>query len=151
MVSLLWKSGRVRNSADGKDSRSHEGAHCSELHALLRNNTLNPHCSLSNSRANLSLHAGKMEARGASKVVLELEFTLWQYAPSQYLHYKDDSRGTAGLTYFLRDTQYTASCSTADCPTPMSRIISSTSGRWLWSRSSILKNIPGPRHLKSGG
>lgn len=43
-------------------------------------------------------------------------------------------------TYFLRDTQYTASCSTADWPTPMSRIISSTSGRWLLSRSSILKN-----------
>lgn len=43
-------------------------------------------------------------------------------------------------THFLRDTQYTANCSTADCPTPMSRIISSTSGRWLWSRSSILKN-----------
>ena len=43
-------------------------------------------------------------------------------------------------THFLRDTQYTASCSTADCPTPMSRIISSTSGRWLRRRSSILKN-----------
>ena len=43
-------------------------------------------------------------------------------------------------THFLRDTQYTANCSTADCPTPMSRIISSTSGRWLRSRSSILKN-----------
>lgn len=43
-------------------------------------------------------------------------------------------------TYFLRDTQYTASCSTADCPIPISRIMSSTSGRWLWSRRSILKN-----------
>ena len=79
--------------------------------------------------------------------------TIWFY--NLLLHSisitKDDGRGTPELTHFLRDTQYTASCSTADCPTPMSRIISSTSDRWLWSRSSILKNIPGPRHLKSGG
>lgn len=54
--------------------------------------------------------------------------------------------GTEGQgTHFLRDTQYTASCSTAAWPTPMSRIISSTSGRWLLSRSSILKNTD-PRH-----